>query len=64
MTAIDAVLVEMTSSYGDLAALARQQVVAAEDVAQALAEADPESAEYVCLQLLAKNVRQQNTEHE
>jgi len=63
MSAIDAVLAEMTSSYGDLAALARQQVVSAEEIAGALAEADPDSAEYVCLKLLETNVRQ-DTEHE
>ena len=63
MTAIDAVLAEMTASYGDLAALARQQVVSAEDIAEALTEADTDSAEYVCLKLLEKNV-QRNTEHE
>ena len=63
MSAIDAVLAEMTSSYGDLAALARQQVVSAEEIAEALTEADPESAEYVCLKLLETNVRQ-DTEHE
>jgi hypothetical protein len=63
MTAIAAVLAEMTSSYGDLAALARQQVVNAEEIAVALTEADPDSAEYVCLKLLEKNVRQ-DTEHE
>ena len=63
MSAIDAVLAEMTASYGDLAALARQQVVSAEEIAQALAEADPDSAEYVCLKLLETNVRQ-DTEHE
>ena len=63
MTAIDAVLAEMTASYGDLAALARQQVVSAEEIAEALAQANPDSAEYVCLKLLKKNVRQ-NTEHE
>ena len=32
-------------------------------IAEALAQADPDSAEYVCLKLLEKNVRQ-NTEHE
>ena len=63
MTAINAVLAEMTASYGDLAALARQQVVSAEEIAEALTEADPESAEYVCLTLLETNVRQ-DTEHE
>ena len=63
MSAIDAVLAEMTASYGDLAALARQQVVSAEDIAEALTEADTDSAEYVCLKLLEKNVRQ-DTEHE
>ena len=63
MTAIDAVLAEMTASYGDLAALARQQVVSAEEIAEALAQANPDSAEYVCLKLLEKNVRQ-DTEHE
>lgn len=62
MSAIDAVLAEMTSSYGDLAALARQQVVSAAEIAEALAEADPDSAEYVCLKLLETNVRQ-DTEH-
>ena len=63
MTAIDAVLAEMTASYGDLAALARQQVVSAPEIDEALAKADTDSAEYVCLKLLEKNVRQ-NTEHE
>ena len=63
MTAIDAVLAEMTASYGDLAALARQQVVSAEEIAEALAQADPDSAEYVCLKLLETNVRQ-DTERE
>lgn len=57
MTAIDAVLAEMTASYGDLAALARQQVVSAEEIAEALAKVDPDSAEYVCLKLLEANVR-------
>ena len=63
MTAIDAVLAEMTASYGDLAALARQQVVSAAEIAEALTKADSNSAEYVCLKLLQTNVRQ-NTEHE
>ena len=63
MTAIDAVLAAMTASYGDLAALARQQVVSAEEIAEALAQADPDSAEYVCLKLLETNVRQ-DTERE
>ena len=63
MSNIDAVLAEMTASYGDLAALARQQVVSAAEIAEALAQADPDSAEYVCLKLLETNVRQ-DTEHE
>lgn len=63
MSAIDVVLAEMTSSYGDLTALARQQVVSAAEIAEALAQADPDSAEYVCLKLLEKNGRQ-NTEYE
>ena len=63
MTAIDAVLAEMTASYGDLSALARQQVVSAAEIAEALTQADSNSAEYVCLKLLQTNVRQ-NTEHE
>lgn len=63
MTAINAVLAEMTASYGDLSALARQQVVSAAEIAEALAQADPDSAEYVCLKLLETNVRQ-DTEHE
>ena len=63
MSNIDAVLAEMTASYGDLAALARQQVVSAAEIAEALAQADPDSAEYVCLKLLEANVRQ-DTEHE
>lgn len=32
-------------------------------IAEALAQANPDSAEYVCLKLLETNVRQ-NTEHE
>jgi hypothetical protein len=63
MSNINAVLAEMTASYGDLAALARQQVVSAAEIAEALAQANPDSAEYVCLKLLETNVRQ-NTEHE
>lgn len=63
MSNIDSVLAEMTSSYGDLTALARQQVVSAPEIAEALAEADPDSAEYFCLKLLETNVRK-NTEHE
>lgn len=63
MSNINAVLAEMTASYGDLAALARQQVVSAAEIAEALAQADLDSAEYVCLKLLETNVRQ-NTEHE
>jgi len=48
------VLAEMTSSYSDLTQLARGQVVDAIEVAQAISKADPDSAEMVALQALAK----------
>ena len=48
------VLAEMTSSYSDLTQLARGQVVDAKEIAQAILKADPDSAEMVALQALAK----------
>jgi hypothetical protein len=48
------VLAEMTSSYSDLTQLARGQVVDANEVSQAISKADPDSAEMVALQALAK----------
>lgn len=44
----------MTSSYVSLDVLARSQNVSADDVAKAIAKADPDSAEMVALQALAK----------
>ena len=44
----------MVSSYSDLTLLAKGQVVDANEVAQAITKADPDSAEMVALQALAK----------
>jgi len=54
MSALKEVLAEMTSSYVSLDVLARSQNVSADDVAKAIAKADPDSAEMVALQALAK----------
>lgn len=50
---LDAVLAVMSTSYGDLGLIARGQVVNAKEVADALAKANPDSTEGVCLSLLA-----------
>jgi hypothetical protein len=54
MTTLTEVLAEMTSSYVSLDVLARSQNVNANDVAKAIAKADPDSVEMVALQALAK----------
>jgi endonuclease/exonuclease/phosphatase (EEP) superfamily protein YafD len=54
MTTLTQVLAEMTSSYISLDVLARSQNVNANDVAKAITKADPDSAEMVALQALAK----------
>jgi len=54
MTKLKDVLATMVSSYSDLTLLARGQVVDANEVAQAITKADPDSAEMVALQALAK----------
>jgi predicted ABC-type ATPase len=54
MAKLKDVLASMVSSYSDLTLLARGQVVDANEVAQAIAKADPDSAEMVALQALAK----------
>lgn len=54
MAKLKDVLAVMVSSYSDLTLLARGQVVDANEVAQAIAKADPDSAEMVALQALAK----------
>ena len=54
MAKLKDVLATMVSSYSDLTLLARGQVVDANEVAQAITKADPDSAEMVALQALAK----------
>lgn len=54
MAKLKDVLATMVSSYSDLTLLARGQVVDANEVAQAIAKANPDSAEMVALQALAK----------
>jgi pyruvate/2-oxoglutarate/acetoin dehydrogenase E1 component len=54
MAKLKDVLTTMVSSYSDLTLLARGQVVDANEVAQAIAKADPDSPEMVALQALAK----------
>jgi predicted ABC-type ATPase len=54
MAKLKDVLEMMTSSYSDLTLLARGQVVDADEVAKAIKKADPDSAEMVALQALAK----------
>ena len=45
---------ELTSTYKDLDLVARGLQVNAEEIADALADADPDSAEAVALRVLAK----------
>jgi hypothetical protein len=54
MSKLKDVLAVMVSSYSDLTLLAKGQVVDANEVAQAIAKADADSAEMVALQALAK----------
>jgi len=54
MSNLKDVLAVMVSSYSDLTLLAKGQVVDANEVAQAITKADPDSAEMVALQALAK----------
>ena len=63
MATLKEVLEIMTSSYSDLAMLARGQVVDANELAKAIKKADPDSAEMVALQALAKwNSVQESTQ--
>ena len=63
MAKLKDVLAVMVSSYSDLTLLAKGQVVDANEGAQAITKADPDSAEMVALQALAKwnPVTQQET---
>ena len=54
MAKLKDVLAVMVSSYSDLTLLAKGQVVDSNEVAQAITKADPDSAEMVALQALAK----------
>ena len=54
MAKLKDVLAVMVSSYSDLTLLAKGQVVDANEVAQAITKANPDSAEMVALQALAK----------
>ena len=54
MAKLKDVLAVMVSSYSDLTLLAKGQIVDANEVAQAITKADPDSAEMVALQALAK----------
>lgn len=54
MAALNDIIDEMVSSYGDLSAMARSAQVSAKDVAAALAKAKPDTAEFVVLSLLAQ----------
>ena len=54
MSKLKDVIETMISSYADLNQLARGQVVDANEVAKAIAKADPNSVEMVALQALAK----------
>lgn len=54
MAKLKDVLAVMVSSYSDLTLLARGQEVDANELAQAIAKANPDSAEMVALQALAK----------
>ena len=54
MAKLKDVLAIMVSSYSDLTLLARGQEVDANELAQAIAKANPDSAEMVALQALAK----------
>jgi len=54
MSKLKDVLAVMVSSYSDLTLLAKGQVVDANEVAQAIAKTDLDSAEMVALQALAK----------
>ena len=54
MAKLKDVLAVMVSSYSDMTLLAKGQIVDANEVAQAILKADPDSAEMVALQALAK----------
>ena len=61
MTALTAVLAVMSSSYADPDLLAKGQVVDAKEVSEALAKAQPDTVEKVCLEMLAKYNPYENT---
>jgi hypothetical protein len=54
----------LTSTYQSIDAVASSLPVDAKEVADALAKADPDSAEYVALQALAKVNSYENTKKE
>ena len=60
---LDAVLVAMATSYSDPELFARGQVVDAKEVSEALAKADPDTVEAVCLRILAKYNPYENTKY-
>ena len=51
---LEDIVADLCELRGDLDMAARAQVVDAEEVAEALADADPDTAEFVVLSLLAK----------
>ena len=64
MTALTAVLAVMSSSYADPDLLAKGQVVDAKEVSEALAKAQPDTVEKVCLEMLAKYNPYENTKYD
>ena len=61
---LTAVLAVMSSSYSDPDLLAKGQVVDAKEVSEALAKAQPDTVEKVCLEMLAKYNPYENTKHD
>ena len=51
---LEDIVADLCELRGDLEMAARAQIVDAEEVAEALADADPDTAEFVVLSLLAK----------
>lgn len=59
------IIEQMVGHYGDLRAFARGLPVDAAEVAAALAQAEPDTAEFVCLQILSElNPDDDNSQHE
>ncbi len=61
---LTAVLAVMSSSYSDPDLLAKGQVVDAKEVSEALAKAQPDTVEKVCLEMLAKYNPYENTKYD